>query len=374
MMKRLLKWTLGFSFVVALCLSAAYFGHRYWMNGRFIEATDNAYVRGDIVAVAPKVPGYVVEVAVTDNQHVEAGDLLFRIDPADYEARRAQSLAALSAARAARITLNEERALQGALINEARAGVTAASAEAERAARDRERADNLVRDGWTTQQRHDRVVASETRARAAVQQAEAGLAARQQRLEVLSAEAGRLDAAIDQAFAQLRLADIALNDSEVRAPVSGVVGNRHVEVGHYARPGAPLLSIVPLHEVWVVANFKETQLQGMTPGQPVTVRVDTFGGKEFTGRIESLAPASGAEFSLLPPDNATGNFVRVVQRIPVKIVLDEDAMIAAGLRPGMSAEVRIDTRGEDAPRTASFIDTAWAAIAEFRGGTAEPTR
>ncbi|HEV7283289.1 MAG TPA: HlyD family secretion protein [Kaistia sp.] len=371
MIKRLLKVTLGFNLAAALCLTAAYFGHHYWTNGRFIEATDNAYVRGDIVAIAPKVPGYIVKVAVRDNQMVEAGDVLFRIDPEDYEVKRAQAAAGLSAALAAKASLAEERALQETLIAEAEAGLAAAHAEATRAERDRQRADKLVAGGWTTQQRHDTAVAVEARARASVTQAEAGLAARRQRLAVIDAEAVRLDAAIEQATAQLRLAEIALNDAVVRAPVAGVVGNRHVEVGHYARPGAPLLSIVVSEEVWVVANFKETQLGRLAPGQAVAVRVDTFGDQEIAGRIDSLAPASGAEFSLLPPDNATGNFVRVVQRIPVKIILDEQAIAQAGLRPGMSAEVRIDTRGEGAPRTASLFETAWAAVAELRGDTVE---
>ena len=361
MRKRVLKITTFALVVVATLGGAAYFGLAYWFDGRFIESTDNAYVRGDIVAVAPRVSGYVVEVAVEDNQAVEAGDLLFRIDPEDYEARLAQSVAALDAARAARAGLVEERALQEALVGEAEATVTAARAEATRAARERQRADNLVADGWTTQQRHDAAIATETRAQASVAQAEAGLAARRQRLVVLDAEAVRLDATIEQAAAQVRLAEIALEDATVRAPIAGVVGNRHVEVGHYARPGAPLLAIVP-DDVWVVANFRETQLERMTPGQSVVVWIDTFGGREIAGRIESLAPASGAEFSLLPPDNATGNFVRVVQRIPVKITLDEGEDATHGLRPGMSAEVRVDTRGANAPRLASLLDRAWSAL------------
>ncbi len=352
--------TLSLLMVVTLG-GAAYYGGVYWFDGRFIESTDNAYVRGDIVAVSPKVSGYVVEVAVEDNQAVEAGNLLFRIDPKDYEARLDQSIAALSAARAARESLVEERALQEALVGEAEAALTAARAEATRAARDRQRADNLVAEGWATEQRHDTAVATETRAQASVAQAEAGLAARRQRLVVIDAEAVRLEAAIEQVAAQVRLAEIALEDATVRAPIAGVIGNRHVEVGHYARPGAPLLAIVP-SDVWVVANFRETQLERMTPGQSVVVRIDTFGGREIAGHIESLAPASGAEFSLLPPDNATGNFVRVVQRIPVKITLKEKDNATQGLRPGMSAEVRVDTRGADAPRLASLLDRAWSKL------------
>lgn len=323
---------------------ATYFGVRYWTEARFVAATDNAYVRADIVAIAPKVAGYIVELAVQDNQRVDAGDLLFRIASEDFEARRDQAQAGLSAARATQVSLSEERALQQALISEAEAGLAAAQAEETRAARDLQRADGLVGHGWTTEQRHDTALTAAARARALVAQAEAGLSARKQRLTVIDAEAVRLDAVIAQAAAQLRLAELGLKDAGVRAPVSGIVGNRHVDVGHYARPGVPLLSIVASDKNWIVANFKETQIGEIVPGQAVTVRVDTFGDKVIRGRVDSFAPASGAEFSLLPPNNATGNFVRIVQRIPVKITLDQNTVPAPGLRPGMSAQVRIDTR------------------------------
>ena len=345
-----------------LTCGGGYYGYGYWNTDRHIERTDNAYVRGDIVAVATKVPGYVSEVAVKDNQPVAKGDLLFRITPTDYEARLAEAMAAREAARAARSSLDAQSKLQGALINEANAGVRAAEAEAERALRDRDRADNLVNGGWTTRQRHDNIVALESRARATLQQAKAGLAARQQRLGVLAAEAGRLDAAVEQATARLRLAEIALNDTEVRAPVSGVVGNLHVDAGQYARPGVPMLAIVPLHDVWIIANFKETQLEHMAVGNPVAVQIDAFGGKKLKGWIDSLAPASGAEFSLLPPDNATGNFVRIVQRIPIKITLDPESSTTTRLRPGMSARVRVDTRSNRTPPTDDEFEVTGATV------------
>jgi len=347
-MTRRILITIAVSFaIISACGASVYYGYKYWVDGRFIERTDNAYVRSNIVSIAPKVSGYIVEVAVTDNQRVKAGDLLFRIDPADFEARRAQSRAALDAAKAARTSLDEERMLQGSLIDEARAGISAARAEAKRAARDRKRTEDLAAKGWAPRQSLELAIATETRARAGVEQAEAALAARRQRLGVLTAEARRLDAVIDQMSAQLRLAEIAIDDTVVLAPVDGIVGNRHVAVGHYARPGVPLLSIVPLHDVWVVANFKEKQLARMMPGQAARIHIDAIGGSEYTGYVESLAPASGAEFSLLPPDNATGNFVRIVQRIPVKIILEGD--FRGRLRPGMSANVRVDTRSSEHP-------------------------
>lgn len=348
-MKQWMRPLVAALLMIAAIAAGAYGGHGYWAVGRFIERTDNAYVRADSASIAPKVAGYVVELAVQDNQSVKAGDLLLRIDPADYEARRTQAAAALAAARARRASLDQERVFQNAVVRETEAALKAAGAEASRATRDRERADRLVRDRWTTEANHDVAVTTEIRAGAAVEQAQASLAAQQQRLQVMDAESIRLDAAVDQAAAQLRLAEIALNDTEIRAPIAGVVGNRHVETGHYARAGSPLLTIVPLDDVWVVANFKEVQLARLAPGQRVRVLIDTFGNREFGGRVDSVAPASGSEFSLLPPENATGNFVRVVQRIPVKIVLDTRDRAPTDLRPGMSAVVEVDTRSGALP-------------------------
>ncbi|UWQ36901.1 HlyD family secretion protein [Leisingera aquaemixtae] len=345
MINRILRLTMLLLVAASVCGLSAYYGLAYWTHDRFFETTDNAYVRGDIVAVAPNVAGHVVEVNVSDNKHVARGDVLFRINPENYEAKLAEAGAALRAAQAARAGLVEERTLQKALIDQAEAGLVAAKAEAVRARRDRDRAENLVRDGWASHQRFDTAIASEAGARAKVQQAEAVLSAQRQKLGVLDTEASRLDAVIEQASARKRLAEIAFADTVVRAPAGGIIGNRHVEVGHYARPGAPLLSIVPRGEVWIVANFKETQLARLAPGQTVQVTVDSFGRQNLIGYVDSVAPASGAEFSLLPPDNATGNFVRVVQRVPVKIVLAGNEMeTAMALKPGMSATVRIDTR------------------------------
>lgn len=338
------KIAAGLGLAACLGFGAQYFYETYWLPSLVFISTDNAYVRGDIVAIAPKIAGYIVEVAVDDNRSVAAGDILFRIDDEDYAARHEQAAASLRAARAAKRSLAEERILQNALVAEAQAGLKAATAEATRADRDRERADSLVASGWVTKQRHDTAIAAEARARATVDQAKAGLAARKHRLTVIDSQSVRLDAAVEQAAAQLKLAEIALNDTVVRAPVSGRIGNLHAELGHYARPGVPLLSLVGTDHTWIVANFKEVQLERILPGQKVAVQVDTFGGKEFTGVIDSLAPASGAEFSLLPPDNATGNFVRVVQRIPVKITLSDTDVASGLLRPGMSARVEVDTR------------------------------
>ncbi|VCU61456.1 Membrane fusion component of tripartite multidrug resistance system [Tritonibacter mobilis] len=329
--------------VLIVVLIALPSGYGLWSNAQTRVYTDNAYIRGDIVAVAPKVSGYIAEVAVNDNQLVEKGDVLLRIDHADHAARVRQAKAALAAATAARLRLDEERQMQTVFIDEAHAMISAAQAEADRAGKDLHRTNNLIADGWVPAERLEVVTAIAIKARAGHERASAGLRAQEQKLRVLDAQSSALDAAIEQAAAQLQLAEISLSETTIRATERGFIGNLHAEPGQYARPGAPLLSVVSNDHKWVVANFKETQLGRIEPGQTVSIRVDSFQNLALTGRVESIAPASGAEFSLLPPDNATGNFIRVVQRIPVKIELDRQHPLFHRLRPGMSAAVSIET-------------------------------
>ncbi|GGX52269.1 secretion protein HlyD [Tateyamaria omphalii] len=338
--------------IATLCLAAAYGVYSYWQTHHDYTQTDNAYVRSDIVRIAPKVAGYVVEVAVNDNQRVAAGDVLFRIDPADYKAKVRHAKAALAAAEAARTKLDEERLMQHLYTEEAQAGKAAAQAEANRTDQDLRRARNLIDEGWATKARLEAATAVDVRAQSSVEQARAVLKASQQKLRVLDAQAAALDASIEQASAQLQLSEISLGDTVVRAPASGLVGNLHVELGQFVRPGSPLLAVVSEEEKWIVANFKETQLESLAPGQSVTVRVDAFGRREIPGHVDSISPASGAEFSLLPADNSTGNFIRVVQRVPVKILLEPGDPLFSRLRAGMSAEVRVKIHprtGEDIP-------------------------
>lgn len=336
-----------------LCLASAIGGYNYWQTRNNYARTDNAYVRSDKVPIASKVAGYLVEVAVTDNQRVAAGDVLLRIDPIDHQANVRQAKAALAAAKAARARLDEERHMQVLLTDEARARKDAALAEAERTNKDLRRAKSLIDEGWATEARLETATATAVRARSSVEQAQAALKASQQKLRVLDAQAAALDASVEQASALFQISEISLEDTIVRSPINGLVGNLHVEPGQFVRAGSPLLAVVSDEQKWVVANFKETQLENLAPGQLVAIRVDAFESQEIPGHVDSIAPASGAEFSLLPSDNATGNFIRVVQRIPVKISIASESPLFSRLRAGMSAKVRVDTHSGAEGKTSS---------------------
>lgn len=314
-----------------------------WHSLRFIERTDNAYVEADISQVSVKVPGLVVESRVQDNQHVLAGALLARLDDSEYRARVAQSEARLANVSAELATLEAKINLQGALIAQARAGVQAADAEHKRVKQQLVRASELRRRDYSSQDDVDRLSAELDGATARTEESQASLDAREQELAVLVAERDQLNASHAEAVAGLSLAKLQLTDTEIRAPFDGVVGKRGAFVGQYVQPGQALFSLVPDGAMWITANFKETQIHGMKPGQPVTVSLDAFPDHEFHGVIDSLSPASGAKFSLLPAENATGNFTKIVQRIPVRIRL-EMSEEQAHVVPGLSAVVSVDTQ------------------------------
>jgi membrane fusion protein (multidrug efflux system) len=351
------KKLLGFVGALAL-IGGGYAGYQYQTVWQHQETTDNAYVRADITPVASKVEGYVARLLVTDNQQVRAGDVLMVIEPADFEARVARAEADLAAARANVRNLVAQRgsaqasvAAQGGTTAQARARVAAARAQAARAAADETRFAQLARQGWATRARLDEVRAAASAAAAEVAAAEAAVAASQGQAGALvsntaGAEAGIAagEAQVQAAEAALRAARLDLERTVIRAPVDGVVGNRAVREGQLVRPGQALLAIVPVEAAYVVANFKETQLEKMAVGQRVELHVDAYSGRVFHGRIESLAPASGAQFSLIPTDTATGNFTRIVQRVPVRIRIERDGSEAL-LRPGLSVEATVDTRG-----------------------------
>ncbi|PDT42072.1 multidrug transporter, partial [Sinorhizobium fredii] len=303
-------------------------------------STDNAYVRGDVTSLAPKVAGYVTAVEVKDNQAVRAGEVLFRIDDRDYRARLAQAVANVEAAEARRINVDAETELQHALIRQAEAQSRAAAAELNLATKAYERRRELIRSNTISQAHVDESDAARSRAEASVSAAAATVEAQRQRIAVLAAQREAAVAAVAQAEAARDLAQIDLDSTVVRAPVGGVVGNRQVRIGRLVAPGAALLDIVPVDDVWVVANFKETQVEHIRPGQRVRITIDGYPAGALEGVVDSFAPGSGSAFSLLPPDNATGNFVRVVQRVPVKIRLAGNPL-AGRLVPGLSARVEI---------------------------------
>lgn len=308
-------------------------------------STDNAYVRGDVTALAPKVGGYVTAVEVEDNQTVRAGDVLFRIDDRDYRARLSQAVANVSAAEARLTNVDADIQLQHALVRQAEAQHRATLAELDLATRASERRRALIRSSVVSQAQLDESNAARSRAEAGVSAAFATLEAQQQRIAVLATQRQAAIAAVAQAQAVRDLAEIDLDSTVVRAPISGVVGNRQVRIGRLVAPGVSLLDIVPVDAVWIVANFKETQLEGIALGQRVRITVDGYPNQVLEGVVDSLAPGSGSVFSLLPSDNATGNFVRVVQRVPVKIHLLGNGM-PGRLVPGLSARVEIDRRSD----------------------------
>ena len=339
-MRRFLKTGILGSLALFLMGFAGTWGLDYWQTGRFEEATDNAYIRGDITSLAPRVAGYVTSVEVQDNQAVKAGDVLFNIDDRDYLARLAQTEANIAAARAMLANNLAENELQQAVIAQADAQRQAAVASVSLAERNLARVLNLVRARATSQAQVDLLQAANDQAKASLTAAEAALAAQRRKLDVIRAQKQAAEAAFDQATAARELVRIDLRNTQVRAPIDGVIGNRQVRVGRYVAPGQTVIDIVPVTNIWVVANFKETQLENMKLGQSVRISVDGFRDTRIVGVIDSFAPGSGSAFSLLPADNATGNFIRVVQRVPVKIRLTSNPL-PGRLVPGLSAKVAV---------------------------------
>jgi membrane fusion protein (multidrug efflux system) len=312
-----------------------------WARSSGDTSTDNAYIRGDVTSFAPKVVGYVTAVEVEDNQPIEAGDLLFRIDDRDYRARLAQAVANVEAAVARLTNVDAETQLQHALIRQAEAQRRSTLAELELAIKASDRRRKLILSSAVSQAQVDETDAVRLRAEAGVSAASATVEAQQHRIAVLTAQREAAVAAIAQAEAARDLAQIDLDSTVVRAPVGGVIGNRQVRIGRLVAPGNSVLDIVAVNDVWIVANFKETQLKHIRPGQRVRITVDGYPREMLRGVVDSFAPGSGSAFSLLPTDNATGNFVRVVQRVSVKIRL-VDNPLPGRLVPGLSARVEID--------------------------------
>ena len=294
-----------------------------------------------MTALAPKVAGYVMSVEVEDNQTVRAGDVLFRIDDRDYRAHLAQAQADVKAAQARLADVDAETQLQHALIRQAEAERLSALAGMNLAIKASDRGRKLFRSSAVGQEEVDERDAARSKAEAGLAAASATVDAEKQRIAVLVAQREAADAAVAQALAARDLAQIDLDHTIVRAPVDGVIGNRQVRIGRLVAPGTPLLDIVPVNDVWVVANFKETQLEHIRPGQPARITVDGYPNEMLDGVVDSFAPGSGSAFSMLPADNATGNFVRVVQRVPVKIRFVGNPL-PGRIVPGLSARVEID--------------------------------
>jgi len=324
-----------------------------------VETTDNAYVRGSVTVIAPKIDGYVAKVLVRDFQAVDPGQVLVQLDDRIPAQRLAQARGALSGQEATLANVEQAIRVREANIASAEAAMATAQAQnvnanalLERARADQGRNEMLVGKGFVSGRELDRTGIALSQAEAAVkvtlaaiQQSKAGYAAAQQDLRSVIVNRRAIEAAVESARAAVRLAEIDLENTAIRAPGAGHVGEVGVKLGQYVVPGTQLLSLVP-SEVWIVANFKEAQTARMQPGQPATFRVDALGNAELRGEVERISPATGSEFSVIRPDNATGNFTKIVQRLPVRIRIEGTQALAARLRPGMSVVVRVDTASQ----------------------------
>jgi membrane fusion protein (multidrug efflux system) len=333
-----------FAVIVALVFVAVATTHwNSWVGSATIQTTDDAYVRAELTQLASRVSGEVLKVAVSDFQRVKAGDLLVQIDPADYQAQVAQAEAGVVGAQAVLENLNNQVELQYATIAQAEASRLSAEAQETLARQEEERQQSLSQTEAGTRQRLEQATAAYAKAQADVRASRAVVAAQRHQLDVLQGTKKQRAADLDGAKAQLAQAKLKLGYTKIVAPFDGVTGERQVQPGDYVNIGTNLVNVVPLPNVYVIANYKETQLTNVKPGQPVEVTVDTFSGQKLRGTVERIAPASGSQFALLPPDNATGNFTKVVQRIPVRIQFDKGQPLLERLLPGMSVVTRINT-------------------------------
>ena len=322
---------------------AADFGYGYLTTGRYLESTDDAYVKADSTIISPRVSGYLAEVLVGDNQPVASGQLLARIDDRDFRIALDQAHADVAAAEATVRNLDAQIALQHPVIEQETADIAAAEANLQFAREEQSRYDGLMKSGSGTVQRAQQTDAALREKVAQLQHGKSGLLAAQKKVDVLTSDRAKAVAQLDHARAVDQQMALNLSYTRIIAPVDGTVGARSLRVGQFVQAGTQLMAVVPLDAIYVVANFKETQLTHVRNGQPVELTIDSFHGTRLRGHVDSLSPASGLEFALLPPDNATGNFTKIVQRVPVKIVLD-DRSLTGLLRPGMSAEPTIDTK------------------------------
>jgi len=337
---------------VAFALTAgAVAGTEWWLHGRYMVSTDDAYVRAHNTTLASKISGYVASIPIEDNAAIHAGDVIATIDDGDYRlaADAAREKAATQQATVERI--GRQVVAQQALVDQAKAQLTSAQAGAKRAQLEYDRQQTLAAQKFASQQAFEQAEANRDQSAAAVVSAKAAIDAAEANLDVLKAQQQEAVRTLDELNTALAKAERDLSFTVIRAPVDGVFSNRAVQTGDYVQTGQRIASLVPLDDVYIDANFKETQLARLRPDQPVSISVDALPGHAIEGRVESLSPASGAVFSLLPPDNATGNFTKIVQRLPVRIAVPSTVAAQGLLRPGMSVVVSVNTK--PSPRTAS---------------------
>jgi membrane fusion protein (multidrug efflux system) len=343
--RRARQFLLPLAILAAAAVIVALFATRWdaWVGNASRQVTDDAYIRGDITPLSAKVEGYVRSMTVDDFQRVKKGDLLVAIEDDDYKARVAQAEAAVAGAEAAVENIKARKAAQHAQVAEAESAVVGTQADVERTRLEAARQQALLATSYGTAQKVEQAVAEQRRLAATLTHNQAAVDAQHREMAVLDTQELQLRADIKAKQAALDLAKIDLGYTRITAPVAGEVSERAVRVGQYVHAGSQVIAVVPLDNVWVTANYKETQLTHVAIGQKAQISVDTFPGAVIDATVASVAPASGAQFSLLPPDNATGNFTKVVQRIPVDLRLDPDNPLKGKLRPGMSVVATILT-------------------------------
>lgn len=357
-------------FILTAVLLAAlggggWFGYGWWTHGRFVVSTDDAYVRADVTTVAAKVAGYVTAVPFANNAAVKAGDVVARIDDGDYRLAVAAARNKVETQQSTIERIQRQVDAQTAALGQARAQQTSAEAEQVRASADFARAQTLAATDFGSKQRLDQTRSDRDRAVANVESAKAALASAEANIAVTQAQAQEAVHVLEELKTALAKSERDLSFTVVTAPVDGVIGNRAVEVGNYVQPGARLAALVPLGSVYVEANFKETQLARIQPGQKVDIEVDALPGRKLEGHVLSFAPASGSIFSLLPPENATGNFTKIVQRVPVRIGVPEDVARQGLLRPGLSVVANVWTKRDgEGPVSAAAAEPTRSAKAE----------
>jgi membrane fusion protein (multidrug efflux system) len=329
-----------------LLVGAIGLGWYWYTTWRWLESTDDAYTQADNTAIVPRVSGYISELLVTDNQRVKAGDVLVRIDPRDYEAAVDQAQADVAAAEANIRSLDAQISQQQAMIEQARADVAAAEADLAFAQQEYARYSTLAKTGAGTVQRAQQAATDLRNKTAALEHNQAALAAAEKQIDVLRTQRSQAHATLLHDRAVLEQARLNLGYTVIKTPIDGAVGDRAARIGLYVQPGTQLMTIVPIGtRVYVVANFKETQITRMFRGEAADITVDAFPGAHLNGTLDSVAPGSGQVFALLPPENATGNFTKIVQRVPVKILLDPTTdPVLDRIRAGLSVEATVDTR------------------------------
>jgi membrane fusion protein (multidrug efflux system) len=318
-----------------------------WEGNAKWQSTDDAYLQADLTPIAAKVAGYVRDLPVQDFERVHAGDVLAQIVDDDYRATVAQLEASVASSRAQVQTLKAQRELQEANVQAARAAIDATAANAEQNTRDIARQERLLKTGSSSTESAEKLQTARAQLAAQLAQTRAQATAATRQLTVLAAQHAQAEASVAAQMASLRIAEINLGYTRIVAPQDGVIGQRQIKPGQYVGVGGQITTLTPLPHLWVIANYKETQLTHVAVGEPAEITVDTFPGHRLHGHVLAFAPGTGSQFALLPPDNATGNFTKVVQRIAVKIAIDDADDLLDRLRPGMSVVARVDTRPHD---------------------------